>query len=126
MALLKLVLFAALIGLAGSNRFRLTPALGTASAARAKSRLGRSIAIETGVGLLVVLAAGVLTNLPPAMHVQPVWPFAQRPSLVTIEEDADFRLVVIQAGLALAGALALLVVAALARRVRWPAVALAA
>ena len=126
MALVKLGLFAVLIGLAGSNRFRLTPALATASAARAKARLGRSIAVETGVGLLVVLAAGLLTNLPPAMHVQPVWPFAERLSLSTIKEDEGFRLEVIQAGLALAGALALLVVAALARRVRWPAVALAA
>ena len=126
MALLKLVLFAGLIGLAASNHFRLTPELATASAARAKARLGRSIAAETGLGLLVVLAAGVLTNLPPAMHVQPVWPFAERLSLVTIQEDADFRLEVIQAGLALAGALALLAMAALARRVRWPAVALAA
>ena len=126
MALLKLVLLAALIGLAGRNRFRLTPALATASAPCAKLNLGRSILIETGVGLLVVLAAGVLTNLPPALHVQPVWPFAERLSLVTIEEDADFRLEVIQAGLAVAGALALLVAAALARCVRWPAVALAA
>ena len=126
MALLKLVLLAALIGLAGRNRFRLTPALATASAPCAKLNLGRSILIETGVGLLVVLAAGGLTNLPPALHVQPVWPFAERLSLVTIEEDADFRLEVIQAGLAVAGALALLVAAALARRVRWPAVALAA
>ena len=126
MALLKLALFGVLIGLAASNRFRLTPALATASATYAKHRLLRSIAIETGVGLLVVLAAGLLTNLPPAMHVQPVWPFSERLSLATIQEDADFQLEVIQAALALAGALALLVVAVLARRVRWPAVGAAA
>ena len=123
-ALFKLALFGGLVGLAASNRSRLTPALATA--AHAKHRLCRSVAIETGVGLLVVLAAGVLTNLPPAMHVQPVWPFTERPSLAAIQEDADFRLEVIRAGLALAGAVALLGVAILARRVRWPVVAAAA
>lgn len=34
----------------------------------AKTRLLRSIAGETAVGLLVVLAAGLLTALPPGMH----------------------------------------------------------
>ncbi len=38
--------------------------------------LVRSIASGDRVGLLVVLAAGLLTSMPPAMHVQPLWPFA--------------------------------------------------
>jgi len=125
-ALVKLGLFIALLGLAGSNRFRLTPALGSASGALAKRRLCQSIALETAVGLLVVLAAGVLTNLAPAMHVQPLWPFAERLSLATVREDVDFRLEVIQAALALAGAAALLLMAVFARRFRWPLVAVAA
>ena len=125
-ALLKLGLFAALLGLAWYNRFRLTPALATDSAALAKRRLGRSIAAETGIGLLVVLAAGLLTSLPPAMHVQPIWPFARRLSLAAIEEDAGLRLEVIQAALALSGAAALLAVAALVRLFRGPAIVLAA
>ena len=124
-ALLKMALFAVLIGLAASNRFRLTPALATGSGVVAKRALCRSIAIETGIGLLVVLAAGFLTNLPPAMHVQPLWPFAWRPSLDAVREDPEFRMEVIRAGLGAGGALALLVFAAFARRVRWPAVAAA-
>jgi hypothetical protein len=78
MALLKLVLFAVLFGLAARNRFRLTPALETASADDARRRLCRSVAVETGFGLMVVLAAGFLTSLEPAMHVQPIWPFTTR------------------------------------------------
>ncbi len=126
LVLLKVALFVVLLGLAGRNRFRLTPALVTASAEGAKRRLCRSVTIETGFGLLVVLAAGFLTSLPPAMHVQPLWPFAKRLSLEAVGEDSDFLLEVIQAGLALAGALALLVMAILSWRLRWPAVALSA
>ena len=126
MALLKLALFAALLGFAVYNRFRLTPALATPASVIAKRRLARSIAVETGVGLLVVLAAGVLTSLPPSMHIQALWPFAQKPSLVTVNEDAGFRNEVIEAGFALAGALALLGWAFFGRRLRWPAAAMAA
>lgn len=122
-ALLKMLLFAALLAFAVANRFRHTPAL--AVAADAKRRLCRSIALESGVGLLVVLAAGVLSSLPPSMHVQPVWPFAWQPSLDAVREDAGFRREVIGAALALTGAFALLVLAAFARRVRWPAAAAA-
>ena len=125
MALLKLGLFAILLGFAAVNRFRLTPALGGVEGASAKLRLCRSIGIETGLGLLVVLAAGVLTSLPPSMHVQPLWPFAQKLSLDTVREDPDFMREVVGAALALAGAGALLVVAMLARRARWLLVAAA-
>jgi putative copper export protein/mono/diheme cytochrome c family protein len=124
-ALAKAGLFVALLGLASSNRFRLTPALLGPSAALSKRRLCRSIATETGVGLLVVMAAGVLTNLPPAVHVQPLWPFAERLSLAAVREDADLRLEIIEASLALAGDAALLLIAFLARRLRWPLVAIA-
>ncbi len=126
-ALLKISLFAALLGFAAANHFRLTPALAGDSPEQARRRLARSIGAETGVGLLVVLAAGVLTSLPPSMHVQPVWPFSLRPSLVTVQEDAGFRREVIEAALALGGAVALLLLAALVRqRARWLAVLAAA
>ena len=123
-AVLKLALFVILLGLACNNRFRLTPAL--ANSARAKRQLLRSIGVETGVGLLVVLAAGLLTSLPPAIHLQPVWPFAQRLSLDALRDDADFRLEVLQAVFALAGAAVLIVAACFTRRLRWPTAALAA
>lgn len=123
LALLKALLFAVLLGFAAANRFRHTPALATA--AFAKRRLCRSIAVESGVGLLVVLAAGLLASLPPSMHVQPNWPFAWQPSLDAVREDAGFRLEVAQAGLALAGAVALFALGVAVRRVRWVAIAAA-
>ncbi len=62
-ALVKLVLFAGLIWLAARNRYRLTPALPASLGA-----LLRAIALEAGLGMLVLLAAGVLMQLPaPAM-----------------------------------------------------------
>ncbi len=125
MALVKLMLFAVLLGFAVVNRFKLTPALSSVFGASAKRHLCRSIGLETGVGLLVVLAAGVLTSLPPSMHVQPVWPFAQQLSFDTIREDPDFQREVIGAVLAVAGAATLLLVAILARRARWLLVAAA-
>jgi putative copper export protein len=73
-ALSKAALFAMLLGLASVNRFHLTPLLATPASKIAKRRLAISIATETGVGLVVVLAAGLLTSLPQAMHMQPIWP----------------------------------------------------
>ena len=80
-AMAKIVLFAVLLALAGRNRFRLTPALAGSNPAQARAALSRSIAWETGVGLAILLAASVLTALPPGMHGQPVWPFVLRPRL---------------------------------------------
>ena len=125
LALVKLVLFGLLLGLASRNRFRWTPALEASAPAAARRALCSNIAIEAGLGLLVVLAAGLLTSLPPAMHVQPLWPFPYRPSLDTIREDADIRLEVIEAVLALGGAAALLVLACLLPHLRWAGIALA-
>jgi hypothetical protein len=55
-----------------------------------------------------------------------MWPFAERFSLVTVDEDADFRREVIEAALALAGAMALVLASLLARRLRLPSVIAAA
>ena len=86
-ALAKLGGFLGLLGFAARNRFRLTPALCGGAPGTAKRRLVRSIAWESVAGLLVVLAAGLLTSLPPAMHEQPLWPFPKRPSLEAAGED---------------------------------------
>ena len=67
--LLKAALFALLLGLAAINRFRLTPALGRQDAQPARGALMRTIAAETVLGLMVVLAAGVLSGLRPAAAV---------------------------------------------------------
>jgi len=119
-ALAKLGGFLGLLGFAARNRFRLTPALGGMASAAAKHGLVRSIALEVVVGVLVVLAAGLLTSLPPAMHEQPLWPFAWRPSLEAVgEDDALMREAALAAAVLLAAAMA--VSAAFLRRwrTRW-------
>ncbi len=116
-ALAKLSLFLGLLGFAARNRFRLTPALGGARPDAAKRGLVRSIAAETFVGLLVVVAAGLLTSMPPAMHVQPLWPFAWRLSLEAVQEDASMRHEAALAVAVLASA-AVMVAAAFLRRLR--------
>jgi putative copper resistance protein D len=75
-ALVKLALLLVLLALAAANRFRYAPAMGGAAGAVAKRGLRRSIAVETAVGLVAVFAASLLADLPPALHQQPVWPFA--------------------------------------------------
>jgi putative copper resistance protein D len=56
--LLKLTMFAVLLALAAVNRFRLTPALSRRGIQLGRRALILTIAVETVVGLLVVLAAG--------------------------------------------------------------------
>jgi putative copper export protein/mono/diheme cytochrome c family protein len=126
MVLVKAALFGVLFGFAWLNRYRFAPALLDEDGAAAKRMLVRSIALQTGFGLAVVAAAGILSNLPPGLHTQLVWPFSERPSLVTIQEDADFRREAIGAVLALGGAVLVLALGIAFRRLRWPAMALAA
>jgi len=66
--LTKGTLFVVLITLAASNRFRLTPVLARPDGERVRRALVQSIAVETAIGLCVVLAAGVLSSLEPGMH----------------------------------------------------------
>jgi len=66
--LAKLVLFAAMLGLAALNRFRLTPALGESLAAdprAAVDRLRRSLLLETGAGALVLAVVGWMGAIAP-------------------------------------------------------------
>ncbi|OYV33916.1 MAG: hypothetical protein B7Z80_22705 [Rhodospirillales bacterium 20-64-7] len=60
-ALAKFLLLVGLIALATLNRFRLTPAMPASRAA-----LTRSIAVETALGLCVLLAAGALLQFAPS------------------------------------------------------------
>ena len=83
LALLKMGLFCFALALACLNRFAFTTRLGTGPARR---MLICSIAIETVVVLCIVFAAAAMASSPPAAHVQPVWPFASRPSVVAWEE----------------------------------------
>jgi len=81
----KMAGFAALIALAARSRFQLIPALSDTS----KARLTCAILAEIAIGLLVVAAAGVLTELQPPMHIQALWPFGWLPSLNAAREDPD-------------------------------------
>lgn len=123
MALVKLALFGVLFGFACFNRYRFAPALLRNNPETARRELLRSIALQTGFAIAIVVAAVVLSQLPPAMHLQALWPFSERFSLSAIEEDPDFRREVLLAVLALAAAIAVLTVTLLMRRFRLAALA---
>jgi putative copper export protein/mono/diheme cytochrome c family protein len=120
----KLVLFGVLLLIAVVNRFKFSPALHGADAARAQRHLTISIAIETVLGVLVVLAACWLATDTPGTHEEPNWPFALRPNWPLLD-DADVRNAFIEAGVLLLLALGLIGRGALFRKWRWPAVAIA-
>ncbi len=118
MVLVKAALLGVLFTFAVANRYRLAPALLRDDPASARRALVRSITVQTMFGVATVLAAAVLSGLPPAMHVQPNWPFPVRLSLDAVTEDPDLRNEAILAGVALACAAALLPLALLVRRSR--------
>ena len=107
----KIVLYAVLLGFAWVNRYRLAPRLRTPDLAGARAALVWSIGVQTGFGVLVVLAASTLTSLPPAAHEQPTWPFPLRPSLLALA-DADYRREAMQGGLELLAGLVLVLAGA--------------
>lgn len=116
MACIKLVIFGVLLGFACINRYWLAPALMGEAPEQGRRRLVTSVAVQSGFGLAVLLAAGVLSSLPPGMHEQAIWPFSQQLSLVTVREDPGFYREVEGAVLALAGATMLAVLAIFLRR----------
>ena len=65
----KAAIFALLLAFAAVNRWRLTPALAAPDGETARRALISSIAAETVLGLLVVLAASALSSLEPGMHM---------------------------------------------------------
>lgn len=117
-ALVKLVLLLVLLAFAATNRFRHTPAMIGPTNAGAKRALRRSIATETAVGLLAVFAASLLADLPPALHQQPLWPFAWQPNF-SILGDPDFGPEAVGGLLRLGAAVLLVAVALFWRRLRW-------
>ncbi len=119
LALVKLALFGILLGFAALNRFRLTPE-------RDARKLVRSITLETGFGLAILLVASTLVMLPPGMHIQSVWPFGLQFSLLTLNEAPELRAEVEYAALALLAATGLIVAAIFMRRLRYPGLLLAA
>jgi putative copper resistance protein D len=65
----KAALFALLLAFAAVNRWRLTPTLAFRDGKTARQALALSIAAETVIGLLVVLAASALSSLEPGIHM---------------------------------------------------------
>jgi len=63
--LLKIALFAAMLGIASVNRYRLTPQLHAPGVVRA---LARNSLIEIGLGLGVFLFVGALGTMAPSLH----------------------------------------------------------
>jgi putative copper export protein/mono/diheme cytochrome c family protein len=123
MVLVKLALFGVLLGFAWFNRYRFAPALLRSEPVGAARRLTRSILLQTLVALSIIAAAIVLSGLPPAMHLQALWPFPERFSLAAMQEDPDIAREVFQAGSALVAAFALLFLALAVRRLRLAACA---
>ena len=125
MALAKLALFGVLFAFAVVNRYRFAPALRDVAPAAARRTLIRSISVQTGFGLAIVMAASMLSSLSPALHEEPIWPFAHQPSLITVNEDPEFQHMVVVALLELGAATILLILAVALRRVRLLAVGFA-
>jgi putative copper export protein/mono/diheme cytochrome c family protein len=108
MAMLKTALFVVLLVLAVRDRARLVPALRGLSPGAARRLLVRSIAMQVAFAVAVIAAAGVLTELPPGMHTQPIWPFAWRLSFDAVHEDPDFMREAVRGGVMMAAAVLLL------------------
>ena len=118
--LIKIALLLVLLVLALRHRFTLAPRLPQSLGA-----LRRSVLIEMVIGGVVLCVASLLSTLPPGAHVQPNWPFPWRFSLDLMDDD-ELRAEVVNAARALGGAGLILLLAILARRIRWLAVAVAA
>jgi putative copper export protein/mono/diheme cytochrome c family protein len=126
MVVVKFALFAVLLGFAYANRYRFAPALLRDDPAAARRVLMRSIFLQAGFALLILLAAVILSELPPAMHLQALWPFAERISLDAVREDPDFLREVVLAGAAWGASVVVLIAALVMRRFRIAAACVAA
>ena len=81
LVLLKVALLIPVLALAGWNRQSLLPRLsgdGSTMGRPAMRRLAGFVAIETVVGLALVVVAAVLAVTPPGRHETPLWPFSFR------------------------------------------------
>jgi putative copper resistance protein D len=83
--LVKVALLLPLLGVAAINLLKFKPSIlalqSAKSAAPARgllSRLKRRVQIEAAIGACILLIVALMSNTPPARHIQPEWPFAFR------------------------------------------------
>jgi copper transport protein len=86
----KLGLFAALVVLGGVNHFQVVPSLAGGSAAGRPARLRRTGRGELVVASGVLLAAAVLSQLPPGAEAAPMGPAAPRSPASVETSGADY------------------------------------
>lgn len=115
-ALVKLALFLSALGFAAVLRMHLSE-----TGPSTRSVACWPVAAESCVGLGIVLAAGFMASAAPAVHTQPVWPFPWQFSLVTLNENPDFRAQVVGSLIIIGVAALLLAVTMLLHRFRMTA-----
>ena len=84
---LKVLLLVPVLALAAVNRSRLLPALGgdgPTVGRPAMARLGRRVAAEWALGLVILVVVSVLGTTPPARHDTAWWPFGFRLDYATM------------------------------------------
>ena len=96
--LVKLGLFATMLGLAATNRGYLTPRL-VSRDRDAWHLLRRSAVLEIVAGIGVVLIVGVLGVTVPAAHQSPVWPFDYTLSWQVLQKSAWMQVLAAAAGI---------------------------
>ena len=69
----KLALFAVMLAIAATNRFRLTPRL--TGDDRARRALRRNAMLEIAIGSVIIAFVGALGTMVPGAHQSPLWPF---------------------------------------------------
>ena len=83
----KVALFLAMLTLAATNRWQLTPRL-VMHEAQAQRSLWRNALLEIVAGIFVVIIVGLLGITVPAAHQPPVWPFDHTLSWEAAEQSA--------------------------------------
>ncbi|HTB42296.1 MAG TPA: CopD family protein [Acetobacteraceae bacterium] len=121
-ALLKLALFLTLLLLAVINRFVLTERLHDTAQPVTVRLLRVSLAVETVLGILVILVAAFLASGTPGTHETPIWPFSRQPSLELLY-DSFGRVLLLRAAAPSLIAGALVVASRFWRPLFWPALA---
>jgi putative copper export protein/mono/diheme cytochrome c family protein len=112
--IVKLAVFAAMLAIAATNRWRLTPQLASDNASARRS-LRRNATLEIAGGVAIVAIVGALGTMIPGAHQSPVWPFPFALQLSPFDLTGGARIALIAlAGIAVASLI--LIIMAVRRR----------